>query len=111
MLWQSGKAIHENEIESENCVMAGIMRTFAKESHGSPRGDKPLLSDREKQVVLLVVQSQSNREIGQKLFISDQTVKNHLHKLFDKLGVSDRLELALYAIHHRLIEHELATSR
>jgi DNA-binding NarL/FixJ family response regulator len=34
-----------------------------------------------------------------------------LHNIFDKLGVSDRLELALYAIHHRLIEHELPTSR
>ena len=95
----------------DNCVTAEVMRTFAKDSNGSPRGDKPLLSDREKQVVQLVVQGYCNREIGQKLFISDQTVKNHLHNLFNKLGVSDRLELALYAIHHRLIEHELATSR
>jgi DNA-binding NarL/FixJ family response regulator len=87
------------------------MRTFTKDSNGSPRGDKPLLSDREKQVVLLVVQGHCNREIGQKLFLSEHTVKNHLHNLFDKLGVSDRLELALYVIHHRLIEYELATSR
>ena len=87
------------------------MRTFAKHSNGSPRGDKPLLSDREKQVVQLVVQGYRNREIGQELFISDQTVKNHLRNIFDKLGVSDRLELALYVIHHRLIEHESATSR
>ena len=87
------------------------MRTFAKDSNGSPRTDKPHLSDREKQVVQLVVQGYCNREIGQRLFLSEQTVKNHLHNLFGKLGVSDRLELALYAIHHRLIEHELATSR
>ena len=45
-----------------------------------------------------------NREISEKLLISEQTVKNHLHNIFDKLGVSDRLELALYAIHHRLID-------
>jgi DNA-binding NarL/FixJ family response regulator len=87
------------------------MMTFAKDSNGRPRGDKPLLSDREKQVVQLVVQGYWNREIGQKLFISEQTVKNHLHNLFNKLGVSDRLELALYAIHHRLIERELLTTR
>ena len=87
------------------------MRTFTKDFNGSPRGNKPLLSDREKQVVQLVVQGYRNREIGQKLFIGDQTVKNHLSNIFDKLGVSDRLELALYAIHHRLIEHELLTSR
>jgi hypothetical protein len=36
------------------------------------------------------------------MFISEQTVKNHLHNIFDKLGVSDRLELALYAIHNNL---------
>ena len=45
-----------------------------------------------------------DKEIVEKLFISEQTVKNHLHNIFDKLGLSDRLELALYAIHHRLID-------
>ena len=43
-----------------------------------------------------------NKEIADKLSISEQTVKNHLHNIFDKLGVSDRLELALYAIHHKI---------
>ena len=62
------------------------------------------MSDREKEVVQLVVQGFRNREIGEKLFISEQTVKNHLHSIFDKLGVSDRLELALYAIHHSLVD-------
>ena len=52
----------------------------------------------------LVTLGNSNREIGESLSISEQTVKNHLHNIFDKLGVSDRLELALYAIHHRLID-------
>jgi DNA-binding NarL/FixJ family response regulator len=56
--------------------------------------------------VQLVAQGFRNKEIGEKLFISEQTVKNHLHNIFDKLGVSDRLELALYAIHHRLIDLE-----
>src|SRR6266851_4709363 len=60
--------------------------------------------DREKEIVQLVAQGFRNKEIGEKLFISEQTVKNHLHNIFDKLGVSDRLELALYAIHHRLID-------
>src|SRR6266581_4209422 len=68
------------------------------------RREKPLLSDREKEIVQLVAQGFRNKEIGEKLFISEQTVKNHLHNIFDKLGVSDRLELALYAIHHRLID-------
>ena len=67
------------------------------------RREKPLLSDREKRL-FSCGPGFRNREIGEKLLISEQTVKNHLHNIFDKLGVSDRLELALYAIHHRLID-------
>ena len=40
----------------------------------------------------LVAQGYRNKEIAEKLFISEQTVKNHLHNIFDKLGVSDRLD-------------------
>ena len=57
------------------------------------------LSQREREIVGLVAQGYKNREMAEKMFISEQTVKNHLHNIFDKLGVSDRLELALYAIH------------
>jgi DNA-binding NarL/FixJ family response regulator len=64
--------------------------------------DSSPLSVRERQVVELVSQGFKNREIAQRMFISEQTVKNHLHNIFDKLGVSDRLELALYAIHRNL---------
>ena len=49
-----------------------------------------------------MAQGYKNKEMAEKMFISEQTVKNHLHNIFDKLGVSDRLELALYAIHKGL---------
>jgi two-component system, NarL family, nitrate/nitrite response regulator NarL len=111
LLVKSIHRIHDGEIWLDNRVTDEVMEAFAKGSNGSPRGGKPLLSDREKQVVQLVVQGYRNREIGQELFISEQTVKNHLCNIFDKLGVSDRLELALYAIHHRLIEHEFLAAR
>jgi two-component system, NarL family, nitrate/nitrite response regulator NarL len=52
--------------------------------------------------VVLVAQGFKNKEMAEKMFISEQTVKNHLHNIFDKLGVSDRLELALYAIHKNI---------
>ncbi len=51
---------------------------------------------------MAVLEGASNREIAQKLGLGEQTVKNHLSNIFDKLGVSSRLELALYAVHHRL---------
>ncbi len=64
--------------------------------------DSSPLSDREKQVVEMIAQGFKNKEIAERMFISEQTVKNHLHNIFDKLVVSDRLELALYAIHKNL---------
>ena len=70
-------------------------------SAGPVRDNVPL-SFREKQVVSLVSQGYRNKEIAERMFISEQTVKNHLHNIFDKLGISDRLELALYAIHRNL---------
>jgi DNA-binding NarL/FixJ family response regulator len=48
------------------------------------------------------MQGWRNREISAHLSISEQTVKNHLRTIYDKVGVSDRLELVLYAIHQRL---------
>ena len=59
-----------------------------------------MLSDREKEIVKLVAQGYRNKEIGETLFLSEPTVANHLHKIFDKLGVFHRWELALHAIHH-----------
>ncbi|MFB3923549.1 MAG: LuxR C-terminal-related transcriptional regulator [Terriglobia bacterium] len=60
------------------------------------------LTRREKSVISCLVQGWHNREIAQHLKITEQTVKNHLRTIYDKVGVSDRLELALYAIHKRL---------
>ena len=51
-----------------------------------------------------VVAGSTNRDISSQLGMSEQTVKNHLSHIFDKVGVSNRLELALFAIHHRLVE-------
>ena len=104
LLIKSIHKVHNGEIWLDNRMTAEVMKAFAQSSDGATRRDKPLLSDREKEIVQLVAQGFRNKEIGEKLFISEQTVKNHLHNIFDKLGVSDRLELALYAIHHRLID-------
>ncbi len=67
----------------------------------APR-ERAQLSQREREIIILIAQGYKNKEIAEKMFITEQTVKNHLHNVFDKLGVSDRLELALYAIHNSL---------
>jgi DNA-binding NarL/FixJ family response regulator len=61
------------------------------------------LTGREIEVVGAIVSGFTNREIAEKFSISEQTVKHHLRNIFDKLGVSNRLELALFAINHGLI--------
>jgi two-component system nitrate/nitrite response regulator NarL len=104
LLVKSIHKVYAGEIWLDQHMTAEVMKAFAKSSEAGPRREKPLLSDREKEIVQLVAQGFRNKEIGEKLFISEQTVKNHLHNIFDKLGVSDRLELALYAIHHRITD-------
>ena len=64
------------------------------------------LTPRELDVVGAIVSGFTNREIAEKFAISEQTVKHHLRNIFDKVGVSNRLELALFAINHRLISTE-----
>jgi len=76
-----------------------IERAPAREASPASR-----LTRRELQVIAAVVEGGSNRDIGKAINISEQTVKNHLSNIYNKLGVSNRLELALYAVHHRLLE-------
>lgn len=61
------------------------------------------LTERELQVVAAIVEGLTNREIATKLSISEQTVKHHLTSIFDKVGVSNRLELAVFAVHNGLL--------
>jgi DNA-binding NarL/FixJ family response regulator len=68
-----------------------------------------LLSPREEQVLHLLADGLSNRELAKTLKLSEHTVKNHLFRIFDKLGVSNRMEAVLYAISMR--EQRLTASR
>ncbi len=61
------------------------------------------LTDRELEILASIVAGLTNREVAEKFSISEQTVKHHLTHIFDKAGVYNRLELALFAIHHGLI--------
>jgi DNA-binding CsgD family transcriptional regulator len=60
-----------------------------------------LLSNREEQVLHLLADGLSNRELAAALKLSEHTVKNHLFRIFDKLGVSSRMEAVLYAMSQR----------
>jgi two-component system nitrate/nitrite response regulator NarL len=62
------------------------------------------LSDKEMLIISGVTQGLKNKDIALEVGTTEQVVKNYLRKIYDKLGVSDRLELALYSMHHRLLD-------
>ena len=65
------------------------------------------LTPRELEVVTCIVEGCSNKDIAKQFTISEETVKRHLSNVFDKTGVSTRLELALFAIAHKLVDMNL----
>jgi DNA-binding NarL/FixJ family response regulator len=67
------------------------------------------LSDRELRIIAAIVQGYKNREIAAQLYTSEQVIKNALRNIFDKIGVSDRLELALFVVHHRILAQATAS--
>jgi len=110
LLIKSIRKVHAGEIWLDSHTTAAVIRQFVANDdapppppQAAPRDrERSPLSQREREIVALVAQGFKNKEMAEKMFISEQTVKNHLHNIFDKLGVSDRLELALYAIHNNL---------
>jgi DNA-binding NarL/FixJ family response regulator len=78
--------------------------------HISKRADEarplpaPRLTDREMEVLRLVAEGDSNRDIGKKLFISENTVKNHIRNILEKLHLHNRLAAVKYAVREKLLE-------
>lgn len=66
------------------------------------------LTPKEMRIVALIVQGCKNREIALRLKTTEQVIKNYLRSIYDKTGVSDRLELALFTIHHRVLAQAAA---
>ena len=67
------------------------------------------LTPKEIQIATLVWEGMTNREISRIVATTEQVIKNHLRNIFDKIGVSDRLELALFVVHHRILAQATAS--
>jgi DNA-binding NarL/FixJ family response regulator len=94
------RKVMEGEIWVDNkqilCLLEAVTGSD-QQSHD--QSSSPVkLTPREQSVVRLVVQGMVNREIADALHLSEHTIKNYLFRIFDKLGVSNRVELALYAV-------------
>lgn len=95
MLCQCIRQVHEGQVWVNNEQMALVLESMASAPIVKAVDAKGvnLLSHREAEVVRCVTEGLTNREIGERLGLSQHTVKNHLFRIFDKLGVSNRIEL------------------
>jgi DNA-binding NarL/FixJ family response regulator len=84
--------------------IATYMRALKEEQLSAPTRGGFGLTRREGEILETIVGGMSNKEIAGRFSLSEDTVKHHLTNIFNKVGVSSRLELALFAIDHRLVE-------
>jgi len=85
---------------------ANVTTMQSSDSVGTRVRDR--LTPKEMQIVALIVQGCKNKDIAQQLGTKEQVIKNYLRSIYDKSGVSDRLELALFTIHHRVLAEAAA---
>jgi DNA-binding NarL/FixJ family response regulator len=97
------QAVHRGQIWASNEDLEHLIRAL---SHSNPlrlnnSNGMPLLTRREEDVVRLVADGLKNREIAQRLKVKEHSIRNYLYRIFEKLGVSSRVELILYAFSNR----------
>jgi two-component system NarL family response regulator len=83
--------------------MLGEFTRLSKQAD-SKQAPAPRLTDREMEVLKLVAKGQSNRDIAKGLFISENTVKNHIRNILEKLHLHSRMEAVVYAVREKLLE-------
>src|SRR5262249_3032224 len=96
------QSVHEGQIWANNTQLQYLLEVVTQVPSlrmVNARGLK-LLTPREEQVVALVADGLSNREVAQELNLSEHTIKKYLFRIFDNLGISSRVELVLYAVSH-----------
>lgn len=100
------RKVHEGETWLDSKGINWVIEAYRAQAAQltSPRS-RMKLSQKELQIIAGVTQGLRNKDIAQDVGTTEQVVKNYLRKIYDKLGVSDRLELALYCMHHHLLEN------
>lgn len=99
------RTVHRGEVWIGRNMMTPVVEALS----ASARDERPPspsdfgLTRREHEILELIVQGETNRGIAERLAVSEDTVKHHLTNIFDKVGASSRLELALFAMHHRIV--------
>jgi DNA-binding NarL/FixJ family response regulator len=99
--------VHAGEVWLDRSLTASVLSEMSHEHGGRTKVDRDAqkiasLTDREREIVGLVCEGLKNMQIGERLFISDATVRNHLTSILGKLELSDRFELALFLVVHEI---------
>jgi DNA-binding NarL/FixJ family response regulator len=101
------RAVHDGEGRLDPAVAAVVMAEVARPgpAAGARDGDDDLgrLTPRETEVLRLLAEGLSNRALAERLFVSEKTVKTHVSSILAKLGLADRTQAALFAVHHGLV--------
>ncbi|SEO85676.1 response regulator [Propionispora vibrioides] len=95
-------SIVQGEAPISRVLAAKILQEFAGQKQAVPDSR---LSEREQEVLQLISQGLSNKEIGENLYLSESTVKNHLRSILDKLHLQNRMQLIAFAYKNRLVGH------
>ena len=106
---ESVRAVHEGQSLINPSMAAKLINEFATlaRSEDEERAEQvpaPKLTDREMEVLKLVAKGSSNRDIARVLFISENTVKNHVRNILEKLQIHSRMEAVMVAVREKLIE-------
>lgn len=86
------------------CISHIIYKSYSRHMQAQAGNDNAMISHREKQVISLLAEGLSFKDVAEKLFISPRTVENHKSNILHKLGLRNTIELLRYAIKHRIIE-------
>lgn len=112
MLRRCIQAVHKGQVWANSAQLQLLLKTFmtaapirAVDAHGTS-----LLAERETQVVNLLAEGLPNKEIAHKLGISEHTVSNYLFRIYNKLGISSRVELVLYVVKRRETDQVLGST-
>src|SRR5882672_10613316 len=108
MLVECLRKVASGEPWLESRAIAWVLEAFRNQGL-RPTGSRPKvqLTPKESLIVSCVTQGMKNKEIALRVGTTEQVVKNYLRKVYDKLGVADRLELALYCLNHRVVHNEV----
>ena len=103
VLLRAIERVHSGEAWLNHSMTASVITQLSRQ----PRQDEDAakidsLTGREREIISIVCRGLKNSQVAARLFISEATVRNHLTSILNKLGLSDRFELALYSYHHGL---------